>query len=171
MLREIADKADRALAEMCDDVALVADRAIAAMETVVNLARTAADATPRPRPTEKARATPKPTERPRSAAKPSRTPSCDDRLYESKLKMHAAFERFHALHDKLYFAHKRSASAVARTVIANDELMHRTYDEAKHRIAGAGCAGDLGAGIAARAAATFERAYQSSAQAVAAQGR
>jgi hypothetical protein len=176
MLREIADKADRALAEMCDDVAVVADRAIAAMETVVNLARTAAEATPTPKPTEKAKpkAT-KPTEKPRSpakaTAKPSRTPSCDDRLYESKLKVYAAFERYHALHDKLYFAYKRSGSPIAKTVLANDELMHRTYDEAKHAILSSGCAGDLGAGIAARAAATFERAYQSSAQAVAAQGR
>jgi hypothetical protein len=167
MLREIADKADRALAEMCDDVAVVADRAIAAMETVVNLAKTAAEATPTPKPTEKAK--PKATTKP--TAKASRTPSCDDRLYENKLKVYAAFEKYHALHDKLYYAYKRSHSPLAKTVLANDELMHRTYDEAKHAILSSGCAGDLGAGIAARAAATFERAYQSSAQAVAAQGR
>lgn len=165
MLRELAENADRALVEMCGDVQAVADRAVSAMETVVSLARQAATATPSPKPTEKPRATPAPT------TKPSRTPSCDDRLYATKLALHAAFERFHSLHDKLYFAHKRSSTELARLVIANDEAMHRTYDESKQRILSSSCAGDMGAAIAAKAAATFERLYQSSAQAVAAQSR
>lgn len=169
MLRELADKADRALEEMCGDVQAVADRAVSAMETVVSLARQAATVTPSPKPTEKPRATPKPTAKP--TAKPSRTPSCDDRLYATKLTLHAAFERYHALHDKMYFAHKRSSTELAKLVIANDELMHRTYDESKQRILSSGCAGDMGAAIAAKAAATFERLYQSSAQAVAAHSR
>jgi len=126
MLRELADKADRALVETCDDVQTVAGRAVSAMETVVSLARQAATVTP----------TPKPTARP--TAKPSRTPSCDDRLYETKLRRRAAFERYLALHDKLYFAHKRSGTELAKIVIANDEQMHRAYDESKRQILGAG---------------------------------
>lgn len=161
MLRELADKADRALAEMCEDVQVVADRAVSAMETVVSLARQAATVTP----------TPKPTARPKATAKPSRTPSCDDRLYATKQKLYASFERYHGLHDRLYFAHKRSGTELARLVIANDEQMHRTYDESKRQILGAGCSGDMGAAIAAKAAAAFERLYQSSAQAVAARSR
>ena len=85
--------------------------------------------------------------------------------------MHAAFEKYHTLHDKMYFAYKRASTALAKLVIANDEQMHRTYDEAKQRIVSSGCAGDMGSGVAAAAAATFERLYQSSAQAVASQGR
>jgi uncharacterized protein YfcZ (UPF0381/DUF406 family) len=169
MLRELADKADRALVEMCGDVQAVGDRAVAAMETVVSLARQAAAVTPSPKPTEKPKATPRPT--PKPTPKPSRTPSCDDRLYATKLTLHAAFERYHALHDRMYFAHKRSSTELAKLVIANDELMHRTYDESKQRILASGCAGDMGAAIAAKAAATFERLYQSSAQAVATQSR
>lgn len=175
MLEEIADKADRALTEMCGDVQTVADRAVAAMETVISLARTAATVTPSPKPTEKPKATPKQTEKPKTTAKatpkPSRTPSCDDRLYENKMKMYAVFEKYHSMHDKMYFAYKRTSSDLAKLVLANDELMHRTLDESKHAILSSGCAGDLGASVAARAAATFERAYQSSAQAVASQGR
>lgn len=169
MLRELADKADRALAEMCEDVQVVADRAVSAMETVVSLARQAATVTPTPKPTDRPKATAKPTVKP--TPKPSRTPSCDDRLYATKQKLYASFERYHGLHDRLYFAHKRSGTELARLVIANDEQMHRTYDESKRQILGAGCSGDMGAAIAAKAAAAFERLYQSSAQAVAARSR
>lgn len=170
MLREIAEKADHALAEMCDEVGVVADRAVAAMETVVNLARSAATATPTPttRPSEKPRPTEKPKETAKATSKPTRTPSCEDRLYQNKLKMAAAFEKWHGLHDRLYFEYKRSTNtAMARTVIANDALLHSTYEDAKKKILSAGCAGDFGAAHAALASANFERTYFGSAAAVA----
>lgn len=177
MLREIADKTDLILAELSEcGRSHVADRAIAAMETVVNLAKSAATATPKP--TEKAKATPKPTqkakvtEKPKATSKQARTPSCDDKLYANKLKMVAAFERYHTLHDKLYAAIKRSASkATVDAVLANDKVMHTTYDGSKSEILRSGCGGDAGAGAAARAAATFERAYLSSVTAVASEQR
>ena len=172
MLREIADEADGALTEMCDDenAGMVADRAVSAMETVVNLSKTAATVTPAPKPTQKA--TPKPTTKPKVTPKPTRTPSCDDRLYANKLKMAAAFEKYHTLNDKMYASVKRSASrATVQAVLASDKVMHRTYDAAKNEILRSGCAGDAGAAAAARAASTFERAYFSSAAAVASERR
>lgn len=180
LLREIADKADRALTEMCDDVDMVADRSIAAMETVVNLARHGASVTPTPKPTEKPKATPKPTAKPKvtpkptskATPKPTRTPSCDDRLYANKLKMVAAYEKYHTLHDKLYYAVKRSANeATVKALLANDALIHSTYDSAKQQILSSGCGGDMGAAVATRAAATFEGAYQRSAALVGSQSR
>lgn len=168
MIREIADKADRALADMCADenVGMIADRAVAAMETVVNLSKTAATVTPTPKATQKPKATPKPTE------KPKRTPSCDDRLYANKLKMAAAFEKYHTLNDKLYASVKRSASqATVQAVLASDKVMHTTYDAAKREILSSGCAGDAGAAAASRAASAFESAYLRSAAAVAAERR
>ncbi len=168
MLGEIAAKVDRALEEpgVCDEQ--VVERAVAAMETIYNLARSAAEtpeATPKPRPTER----PKAVEKPKATPKPARTPSCDDRLYENKKKMAAAFGKFHTNNDKLYYAVKRTASeATVKAVQAADKVMHATYESAKSEILASGCAGDLGAAAAARAAATFERAYQSAIAAVAA---
>jgi outer membrane biosynthesis protein TonB len=144
----------------------VAERALAAMETVYNLAKSAADATPTPKPTPKTTEKPKAAEKPKATPKPARTPSCDDRLYENKRKMIAAFETFHTNNDKLYYAIKRRATeATVKTVLENDKLMHSTYESAKTEILSSGCAGDLGAAAAARAAATFERAWLSSAAA------
>ena len=175
MLGEIAAKVDRALEEpgVCDEQ--VVERAVAAMETIHNLAKSAAEtseATPKPRPTEKPKATEKPKTvekakaTPKATPKPARTPSCDDRLYENKKKMIAAFEKFHTNNDKLYYAIKRTASeSTVKAVLVNDKLMHSTYESAKSEILSSGCAGDLGAAAAARAAATFERAWLSSAAA------
>lgn len=182
MLREIADKADRALTDMCADenVGMIADRAVAAMETVVNLSKTAATVTPTPKATQKPKATPKPTEKPKAAAKPTakptpkpaRTPSCDDKLYANKLKMASVFEKYHTLNDKMYASVKRSASrATVQAVLASDKVMHTTYDAAKREILSSGCAGDAGAAAAGRAASAFERAYLSSAAAVASERR
>lgn len=182
MLRDVGEKTDRALAELCEDesVSTVTDRAITAMETIANLATSAATATPIPKPA--ARPTPKPpTPKPvaKQAAKPAqqpvaakpqwtpKPPRCDDKLYANKLVMAAAFERYHSINDKLYYAIKRSSSEWTKAVVlSNDQLMHQTYERAKQEILSSGCTGDFGAAAAARAAATFERAYLSSAAAV-----
>lgn len=84
MLREIAEKADGLLSEMGGCEGQVGERAAAAMETVYNLAKSAATAAPTPKPAEKAK--PKPTAKPKATPKPSRTPSCDDRIHDNKLK-------------------------------------------------------------------------------------
>ncbi|MBI2325255.1 MAG: hypothetical protein HYU87_09895 [Chloroflexi bacterium] len=131
---------------MCSEesVATVAGRAAAAMETVVNLAKTTATATPAPKPTERSKPTPKPTAKPKVALsptakatpKPARTPSCDDRLYANKLQMAAAFENYHGLHDKLYAANKRSVGeATVKMLLVSDKLMHATYEETAGRSA------------------------------------
>lgn len=140
----------------------VAERAVAAMETVYNLAKGAAEATPTPKPTEKPR--------PRATPKPSRTPGCDDRIHASKKQLAASFERFHSANDRLLkevasFAGERTLAALK----AADKVMHQTYDSSRDAILKAGCADAAGARVAADAAGMFERAYLSAKAAVSAE--
>jgi hypothetical protein len=192
LIKEIADKAERVLHEMgrCRDqdreededteepeattssfdeadassMQQVAERAVAAMETVYNLAKSAAEATPSPKPTPKV--TPKPaekakaTEKARATAKPTRTPSCDDKVYAAKKVLAAAFERFHSQNDVLWkLAEKLGDDKVFTTVKYADKTMHMTYDSTKEAIIRAGCAENVGMQLAMKAADTFERAY------------
>ncbi len=144
----------------------VAERAVAAMETVYNLSKSAAEATPTPKPTPKA--TPKPTERSktekaRATAKPTRTPSCDDKIYAAKKVLAAAFERFHSQNDVLWkLAEKIENEKLAGIVKYSDKTMHSTYDSTKEAILRAGCAENVGMQLATKAADTFERAYTAS---------
>jgi hypothetical protein len=136
----------------------VAERAVAAMETVYNLAKSAAEATPSPKPTPKQKA----TEKPRSPenAKPTRTPSCDDKIYAAKKVLAAAFERFHSQNDLLWkLAEKLDDEKVFAVVKASDKTMHTTYDSTKEAILKAGCAENVGMQLAMKAADTFERAF------------
>lgn len=138
----------------------LADRAVAAMETVYNLAKSAAEATPKPTP--KAPEKPKATEKPRTAAKPTRTPSCDDKAYAAKKVLAAAFERVHSQNDLLWkLAEKLGNEKVFAIVKASDKTMHTTYDSTKEAILRAGCAENVGMQLATKAADTFERAYMS----------
>ena len=151
MLREIAEKADRALGEMggCGDLAQVAERAVAAMETVFNVTKSAAT----PKPTER----PRPTEKP----KPKKTPSCDERVVApAKKLLGAAFEHYHSKNDELWEQAEALDNDAVFTVVKNaDHVMHTMYDQSKEQIARAGCAEGLGMQIAQQAATTFERAY------------
>lgn len=141
----------------------VAERAVAAMETVYNLAKSAAEATPSPKPTPRATEKPKAAEKPRATAKPAKTPSCDDKVYAAKKVLAAAFERFHSQNDVLWkLAEKLGDERVFATVKYADKTMHATYDSTKEAIIRAGCAENVGMQLATKAADTFERAYMAS---------
>lgn len=205
LLIEIRTQADAALAEvgLCiADVASVgaiafqgagalalvevSDRAIAAMETVYNLARSAVmaelerlapKATPKP--------TPKKTESPRDKqkweeeqarkqqerAKKEQWQRCDETVHAAKKRLHASFEQYHGGNDKLIWEIKKWASDSAmKTLHHNDEIFHRTYDDTRERILRAGCATGEGSGmaLAARAEIVFRQTYESSRGAAAA---
>lgn len=172
MLRQIAEKADRAITEIgeCregdvsepvdqdgEDLGQVGDRAVAAMETVYNLAKSAALAPPPPTALEKPKATSKPT--PKATSKPAKTPSCDDRIYEAKKALAASFDRFHSQNDVLWKQAEKTASPAFTTVKSADKVLHATYDSTKAAILKAGCADGAAMKLARGAADAFERTY------------
>lgn len=169
MLGDIAEKADALIAEMAECARPVAESAVAAMETVYNLARGAAAATPQPtarplippaRPTPKATQKPQRADRPKATAKPTRTPGCDDRVNTSKKQLAATFDTFHSANDKLLAQIRSFASQrVVAAVKAADKVMHTTHDTSRAAIAKAGCADAVRAQTVMSAAGAFERAY------------
>jgi hypothetical protein len=120
----------------------VSDRAIAAMETVYNLARsTVLQELERLKPTP----TPKPkkTDRPKATEKPKQTraPHCDDAMYAAKKRLQKAFDEYHGGHDKLMKELKGWASESSmRAFWSADSVLHKTYDKTRERIINAGCA-------------------------------
>lgn len=176
MLGDIAEKADALIAEMAECARPVAERAVAAMETVYNLARGATAATPQPtakplippggpvvlpaRPTPKATQKPRLTDRPKATPKPTRTPGCDDRVHTSKKQLAATFDTFHSANDKLLAQIRSFASGrVVAAVKAADKVLHTTHDTSRAAIAKAGCADAVRAQTVMSAAGAFERAY------------
>lgn len=165
MLRMTAERAEKVIAEIgqCregdasepverdgEDMDQVAERAVAAMETVYNLAKDAVLVAP---------ATPKPPEKGKAAPAPSKTPSCDDRAYAAKKVLAASFEKYHGQNDILWKKAEARKSSAFAAVKSADKLMHDTYDATKSAILRGGCAGDAGMQLAKTAGATFERAY------------
>jgi hypothetical protein len=120
----------------------VSDRAIAAMETVYNLARsTVLQELERLKPTP----TPKPkkTEKPRETKKPewTKAPHCEDAMYAAKKRLQKAFDEYHGGHDRLMKELKGWASESSMKAFwSADSVLHKTYDKTRERIINAGCA-------------------------------
>jgi hypothetical protein len=152
----------------------VSDNAVAAMETVYNLARSTVmaelerlspKATPKP--------TPKWTEKPRDEkkweqeqARKKESQRCDETVYAAKNRLHKAFEQYHGANDKLIWELKKWASDSAMgSLHRNDEILHRTYDGTRERILHAGCntTGEgSGMALAERAEVLFRQTYEGS---------
>lgn len=163
MLRQIAETADRAIVDLapCADVLVhqVAERATAAMETVVSVTAGATAPTPPPR------------EKPTATRKPKSTAStCDGRAAAATKQLTASFDAFHSANDKL-LSEARASTSAAAAVKSADKLIHSTYESTKTRILKAGCADGAGTALAASAANTFEGAYEAAKGAVAGQKR
>ncbi len=120
----------------------VSDRAIAAMETVYNLARsTVLQELERLKPTPTPKA--KKTERPKATEKPNHTkaPRCDDAMYAAKDRLHKAFEEYQGGNYKMLKALKGWASESSMKAFwSADAVLRKTYDKTRSRIANAGCA-------------------------------